>query len=72
MKAYRLTVLIVDFDDLGRMQVQRTIELQRYPNHCISPEVLDIEEAEIGEWTDDHPLNHGGDVGPYFDAEEQP
>jgi hypothetical protein len=33
------------------------LEDARYPNRCISPKVKSIEGREIGEWTDEHPLN---------------
>ena len=33
------------------------IENQKYPNHCIHPDVKSIETVDVGEWGDDHPLN---------------
>jgi hypothetical protein len=57
MKAYKVELLIVDFDELGPDDVRETIENQRYPNDCISPNVKSIEVRDIGEWHDDHPLN---------------
>jgi len=58
MQVHKLTVYVLDFDGLGADGVKETLENQRYPNHCISPSVLFIETREIGEWDDDHPLNH--------------
>lgn len=57
MKAYKITVLIIDTDELGEEEVKDVIENTRYPNRCISPEVYKIETVDIGEWTDEHPLN---------------
>ncbi len=58
MKVYKLEVIIIDFDEVGKKDIKTILENNRYPNHCISPEVLSIEERDIGEWNDDHPLNH--------------
>ena len=56
MRAYKLEVLVIDFDDVGD-EVVSLIENARYPNDCISPSVMNVEAREIGEWSDDHPLN---------------
>ena len=57
MKAYLLTFLITDTDEVGLSESIRMIEDARYPNHCLAPIILSAKEAEIGEWSDDHPLN---------------
>lgn len=57
MKAYKVTLLIIDLDEIGAGEIKDVIENVHYPNRCISPEVAQIESAEIGEWRDDHPLN---------------
>lgn len=57
MKVHKLTVYVLDFDGLGSDGVKETLENQRYPNHCISPNVLSVETREIGEWEDGNPLN---------------
>ena len=56
MKAYWVTVLIVDHDEVGD-GLKSVIEDTKYPNRCINPRVIDLLEAEIGEWDDDHLLN---------------
>lgn len=56
MKAYKVELLIIDFDQCGD-EIEGIIENANYPNDCISPNVLSIKEADIGEWDDDHPLN---------------
>ena len=55
-KVYKITLLVVDHDDCGPDDVKEVIENQRYPNHCIHPDVMAIETREI-EWDDRHPLN---------------
>jgi len=55
-KVYKATVLVIDHDDIGPASVVGAFENTSYPNRCISPSVLAIEQAEV-EWSDDHPLN---------------
>lgn len=57
MKAYKVTILVIDHDKLGLEGIKTEIENARYPNDCVSPQVKSIEEKEIGEWSDEHPLN---------------
>jgi len=57
MKAFKVEILVVDHDELGPEGIKRIIEVTKYPNWCLSPHVKDIEERDIGEWTDEHPLN---------------
>ena len=56
MKAYLVTLLVVDHDEVGS-GLKDVIENTKYPNRCIIPRVIDLLESEIGEWDDDHPLN---------------
>lgn len=61
MKVYKVTLLIVDTDDVGGDSpddIVGEIENVRYPNRCLAPKVMDIQAAEIGEWRSDNPLNH--------------
>ncbi len=57
MKAYKLEILVIDHDECGPDDIASAIENARYPNRCISPKVKAIEEKDIGEWHDRHPLN---------------
>lgn len=57
MKVYKLEVMVLDFDDLGADEIVSVLENQKYPNYCIAPDVMSIEERDCGEWHDDHPLN---------------
>lgn len=56
MKAYKLEILVIDFDEVGD-EIVEVIKNQKYPNHCIDPMVMSFQSVEIGEWDDDHPLN---------------
>lgn len=68
MKAYRVSVLVIDHDQLGSTGIKENMENVRYPNRCMYPHILGIEEADIGEWSDDHPLNkRGADPSVYFE-----
>lgn len=48
---------MLDFDSIGANGVKNAIENARYHNHSIFPEVKTIDARDIGEWSDDHPLN---------------
>jgi hypothetical protein len=60
VKIHKIVLTVIDFDGLGWQSVGDTIEDMRYPNDCIRPRIQSIETRDIGEWTDDHPLNRGG------------
>jgi hypothetical protein len=57
MQAIKIELLIVNFDGLDLEEIKSVIENTRYPNHCISPQVMSAEVKEIGDWDDDHLLN---------------
>lgn len=50
---YKLEVYVVDFEGHGLKDIEITLEQNRY----YSFNVKKAEEADIGEWTDDHPVN---------------
>ena len=54
---YKVTLIIIDHDEIGGEEIKDVIESAAYPNRCISPDVVSIESRDIGEWHDDHPLN---------------
>lgn len=54
MKAYKFEVLIVDHEGYGPDNFRVVIEQHR---HLSIARVLDVKEADIGKWSDDHPLN---------------
>lgn len=57
MKAYKIELLVIDFDNLGKDLLIQLIENASYPNDCVTPQVKSVVERDIGEWHDDHPLN---------------
>ncbi|WP_428383688.1 hypothetical protein [Nevskia ramosa] len=57
MKAHKITMYVVDFDGLGDEGVRDVFEEVRYPNDCLYPKIAAIETRDIGDWSDDHPLN---------------
>lgn len=60
MRAYIVTMTIIDIDDIGPEEAQIVVENTRYPNRCINPDVREIRTFDVGEWGDDHPLNKRG------------
>lgn len=66
-KVYRLEVLIVDHDNLGSEGVIAELENARYPNRCLMPTVINLNEREV-EWSDEHPLNQHATRDAAFDA----
>lgn len=57
MNAYKVELLIIDFDELGREGIEEEIKNTRFANDCIYPSVMNIVERDVGDWDDDHPLN---------------
>lgn len=53
MKAYKLEILIVDHDNHGGEIIAEEIR----SNHFYNVDIKRICGADIGEWSDDHPLN---------------
>lgn len=58
MEVHKIEIIVIDLDGCGAQEVKDVIENTRYPNRCISPDVLSIVTRDCGEWHDDHPLNH--------------
>ena len=57
MRAYKITLLFLDFDEVGPQEAKSLIENARLPNRIDPGTVMAIEEADIGEWHDNHLLN---------------
>lgn len=57
MKAHKVTLFIIDHDELGADEIKHVLENHKYPNHCMSPDVKSVETVDIGTWSDEHPLN---------------
>jgi hypothetical protein len=67
MKVHKLEVIIIDFDEIGAESIKTILENARYPNHCISPIVRSVETRDIGEWSDDNPLNRHDTIDAEID-----
>jgi hypothetical protein len=61
MKAYKYEIVVVDFEGAGKEEVTELLRMNRY----INPIVLSVKEADIGEWSDDHPINKGNTITEY-------
>lgn len=57
MKVYKLELMIIDPDVQTLEDAKGVIEGQRFANHA-HVDVITCREAEIGEWSDDNPLNY--------------
>lgn len=57
MKAYKIELLVIDLDTIGSVLIRDVIENLRFANRSVVPLVKNIQERDIGEWGDDHPLN---------------
>ena len=58
MKAYKVELLIIDFEGMGPDDIEDTLENTKYPNNCFTGlSVMSIAEKDIGEWDDGHLLN---------------
>ena len=53
---YKVELLIIDHDNIGITEVRNVLENSHYPNRCIMPKVMNMQEREV-EWSDEHPLN---------------
>ncbi len=64
MKAYRIVTYVIDMENHGLDTILYEVERSRHVN--ISTGAID--EIDIGEWDDDHPLNQmDTDVEAYFE-----
>ncbi len=66
MKVYKVVLSIIDFDEVGD-EMADYIEDAHYPNDCLSLRVVSIESRDIGEWSDDHPLNQSDTAKAEFE-----
>ncbi len=57
VKVHKLTVLVVNHDDLDDEALKDNLESANFANDCMLPSVMGIETQEV-EWYDDHPLNN--------------
>jgi len=69
MKAYKVELIIIDYEEIGP-DITWELENLEYAR----ADIISVQEADIGEWSDDHPLNLGSttneDKLKYFDNEK--
>ena len=53
MKAYKIEVLVIDIENIGELEIIESLKNTKY----IYPQVKDVKSVDIGEWSDEHPLN---------------
>ncbi len=58
MKAYKIELIVVDHEDFGEEEIVSVIEDSCENWGGIGVMVNKVTSAEIGEWSDDHPLNN--------------
>lgn len=58
MKVHKVTLYVIDHDRVGAQGVSDALTIAKYPDRCVSPEVLNITTRDCGKWDDNHPLNH--------------
>ena len=54
MKVYKIELLFIDHEDIEEESLRYHLEDCEY----INPIVMNIEQREIGEWYEEHPLNY--------------
>lgn len=64
MKAYKIELIAVDREGFGQEEIVSVVEDACENWGSLGVDVIKATEAEIGEWSDDHPLNTHGE---YFD-----
>jgi hypothetical protein len=63
VKAYKVELLVIDYNEIGAEGIR--VELESAISD-IRPEVISCTERDIGEWSDDHPLNHRSTLVPEY------
>ena len=63
MNAYRFDIVILDSEDVGMDEIYSLLRNAKY----IHPSILKFQSADIGEWYDEHPLNHQDTKKSYCD-----
>jgi hypothetical protein len=62
-QAFKVELLIIDHEGIGKAEVQVLLENQKH----LFPHVKAIKSVDLGEWTDDHPLNHKATIDAEYE-----
>lgn len=57
MRVYKVELLIIDYDEIGKEAIKHELENTKYANRCILPSVMNIVGKTINNYSDAHPLN---------------
>ena len=57
MKVHQVVLAVVDFDEIGAEGVRQIFEHMSDSCDSMLPTVRSVKTMDIGEWSDDHPLN---------------
>ena len=67
-KAFKVELYVIDANDNGLCEEEIKVLLERTKH--LYPSVKNIQKADIGEWSDDHPMNKSStslkDIRAYF------
>lgn len=62
MKAYKVEILVIDHEGYGQEEIKNVLEDSRY----INASVKTVTVVDIGEWSDQHPLNSYSTCGAEY------
>ena len=63
MKAYKYEIVIIDHEEVGQEEIIGILKSSRH----INPIILSQGEAEIGQWSDEHPANKRESFKDFFE-----
>ena len=58
MQVHKIVLFVVDHDRIGAEACCGELMNANYGNDCIYPQVVSSDTRDIGEWSDDNPLNN--------------
>lgn len=57
MKVCKIEIMVLDYQNVGEQYIKEKIEQVVFTGRLFSMQVRNIESRDIGEWSDDNPLN---------------
>lgn len=67
VRVYKMEVMVIDHDKLGADRARSALENARFPNRCMAPKVVALEERTVP-WSDDHALNQRDSWRPAYEV----
>lgn len=62
MKVYKIELMVMNHENVSDKDIETILEDVRH----LYPTVVSMESKEIGEWTNDHPLNKHAEWKPIY------